>query len=197
MSGTPTSLIFLDCETTGLRPDRHTIWEIAWVTALHLPTGQLVQRARRVFQIRLAADELAVADPAALKVGRYYERSDDSLATSKWDAIARLQQDTANIQRDGGGKVPHLVGAVPTFDHNMLCSNWLGWPGYGEGLWHYHLIDVEALAAGRLMAAPPWDSKALTGSFGVGVDPSREHTAAGDVEWAIATYAAVYELEVV
>ena len=109
-----TPLVFLDTETTGLRPDIHTPWEVAWVTAVHA----------------------------------------------------------------------------------MLCSNWLGWPGYGEGLWHYHIIDVEILAAGKLGAIPPYSSSELTAALGVVVDEATKHTALGDVEWAMALYAAAYNLEV-
>jgi hypothetical protein len=78
----------------------------------------------------------------------------------------------------------------------MLCSNWLGWPGYGEGLWHYHIIDVEILAAGKLGAIPPYSSSELTAALGVVVDEATKHTALGDVEWAMALYAAAYNLEV-
>ena len=74
--------------------------------------------------------------------------------------------------------------------------------------WHYHIIDVESLAAGWLAAGtdpmeprteetgpdkctPPWDSNEL--SLAVGVDPKTfdRHTALGDARWAKAIYNAV------
>lgn len=189
-------LAFLDTETTGLRPDIHTIWEIAWTTADHTEDGRLIRRKSRSMTVKLTGDELAAADPAALRIGRFAERWSARTAVSRWDAMMFLQQDLANIRL--GGKNPHLVGAVPSFDHAMLCSNWFGWPGYGEGLYHYHLVDVEALAVGAIGTFPlPWDSKALTEKFGVEVDESVKHTAAGDVDWALRLYAAVHQLEVV
>jgi hypothetical protein len=73
-------------------------------------------------------------------------------------------------------------------------------------MWHYHLIDVEALAAGWLAAGidpddppaptqdscqPPWNSNEL--SLAVGVDPEQydRHTALGDARWARDIYDAV------
>jgi len=85
--------------------------------------------------------------------------------------------------------------------------------------WHYHIIDVEALAAGWVAAAvsgtandgtrgthrverpdgtvnnidgrPPWNSNDL--SLAVGVNPAdfERHTALGDARWAKAIYEAV------
>lgn len=199
-------LAFLDTETTGLRPDIHTIWEIAWTTADHTEDGRLIRRKSRSMTVKLTGDELAAADPAALRIGRFAERWSARTAVSRWDAMMFLQQDLANIRL--GGKNPHLVGAVPSFDHAMLCSNWFGWPGYGEGLWHYHLIDVEALAVGhlsgwldadddRLPVNLPWNSDDLSRMFGVEPPTTERHTAAGDVDWALRLYAAIHRLEVV
>lgn len=86
-------------------------------------------------------------------------------------------------------------------------------------MWHYHVIDVEALAAGwlartrKMQAAgyieseiavrlnrdpivgiaphPPWNSTEL--SLAVGVDPNDfdRHTALGDAKWAKAIFETV------
>ena len=56
------TLAFIDTETTGLVPDRHTIWEVALIT----PAGD-----EHVWQFPV--DEMA-ADPFALNIGRYWER---------------------------------------------------------------------------------------------------------------------------
>jgi len=99
----------------------------------------------------------------------------------------------------------HLVGAVVSFDEErlrrLLRAN-------GEcPMWHYHLADVEALAAGWIAGrpggtwvgkaaapvdpTPPWRSDDL--SLDVGVDPDKfdRHTALGDARWAMAIYDAV------
>lgn len=56
------NVAFVDTETTGLDPDRHKIWEVALIT----PNGD-----EHVWQFPI--DEMA-ADPAALDIGRYWER---------------------------------------------------------------------------------------------------------------------------
>lgn len=192
MSGTP--LIFLDCETTGLCPDIHAPWEIAWQTAVH-DGKRLELVAGYQSRIDLAADVLLCADETALQIGRFAERYISPQPSAHM--LTWLQADIARVMRRAETtQVPHLVGAVPSFDHNMLCMNHLGWPGFGEGLWHYHLIDVETLAAGKLGIAPPYSSSDLTAALGVTVDEETKHTAMGDVNWAVQLYAAVYELEV-
>lgn len=188
-------LIFLDTETTGLQPDRHTPWEVAWQTAVHdveQHTLELVAAAD--WRVDLTDNENDHADPVALRVGRFEERyTDPEPAELVMRELRRTCQAVATIEHP----VPHLVGAVPSFDHAML-SRWFGWPGFGEGLWHYHLIDVEALVAGKLGVAAPWKSDDLSTAIGVEViDEKFRHTAAGDVQWAVALYAAVYELTIV
>jgi oligoribonuclease (3'-5' exoribonuclease) len=192
-----TPLIFLDTETTGLQPDRHTVWDVAWTTAVHdTQRGLLIRRRSFEARVPLTFIQRENADPVALTIGRYDDRGASGLM-EKEAVIAELTADVARIVEGTDCKVPHLVGAVPSFDHTMLCRNWLGWPGFGEGLWHYHLVDVEVLAAGRLMIAPPYNSSDLTTALGVIVDQESKHTAMGDVRWAVDMYAAVYDLEVV
>ncbi len=94
----------------------------------------------------------------------------------------------------------HLVGAVPNFDADVLGTRMRA-----NGIcpaWHYHLVDVEALAAGYLasMAAGlanidplqlPWNSDALSAALGIAVSDEDRHTALGDARWARAIYDAV------
>jgi hypothetical protein len=189
-----TPLIFLDTETTGLRPDIHTPWEIAWVTALH-DGGSLEVIHRRTMMVDISATRLDEADNVALDIGRFAERWTDADKIPQ-DLILRQMRADLGVLRQKTGQIAHLVAAVPSFDHAMICNNWTGWPGFGEGLWHYHLIDVEILAAGRLGVEPPYSSSDLTAAMNVTVDEASKHTAMGDVEWAMALYAAVYDLEV-
>ena len=72
-------------------------------------------------------------------------------------------------------------------------------------MWEYHLVDVEALAAGWLAAGhdwsqgppvgdratPPWSSEELSRAVGVDPDDFDRHTALGDARWAAAIYDAV------
>ena len=79
--------------------------------------------------------------------------------------------------------------------------------------WHYHLIDVEALAVGYLagrgwpldhwgdpggetarMFDPrnlPWKSDDLSAALGIRITDDDRHTALGDARWARAIYDAV------
>lgn len=192
-----TPLIFLDCETTHLRPDIGTPWEIAWITAHH-DTGAKKLYTRRSFQatVPLSFLQRKRADPKALEIGRYEQRKTIGLK-EVGDVIAYLTADVGSIVEGTGFSVPYLVGAVPSFDHAMLCTNWMGWPGFGEGLWHYRLICWENLAAAKLGVAPGWSTSDLLLKLAVAENPETKHTALGDVHTAIAAYAAVYDLEVI
>jgi hypothetical protein len=57
--------------------------------------------------------------------------------------------------------------------------------------WHYHLVDVEALAAGSLGIEPPWKSDDLAAALDITVAGEDRHTALGDARWARAIYDAV------
>lgn len=181
-------VVFVDTETTGLDPDRHEIWELAIITA----DGS-------EWEWQLPVD-LARADPTGLRIGRFYERRaavvprPTSLAgIARWrtggsawvsDGVTDMAQQVA-VLLDGR----HLVGAVPSFDAAFL-GRWLRAHGQAAA-WHYHLVDVEALAAGKLGVAPPWKSDDLTAGLGLEIDHEGRHTALGDARWAKAIYQAV------
>lgn len=187
---------FVDTETTGLDPDRHQIWEVGLIT----PDG-----AEHLWQFPV--DEMA-ADPFALNIGHYWERrwSDDN-DVDPIDAIYEAHTRKSrrrNFPGQGRAIKPgpawchhfreltagcHLAGAVVSFDEERLRRLL-----HSHGVlhrWHYHLVDVEGLAAGKLAVPPPWDSEEL--SRGVGVEPGKfdRHTALGDARWARAIYDAV------
>lgn len=188
---------FTDIETTGLDPDRHQIWEVALIT----PDGR-----QHVWQFPF--DEMT-ADPFALNIGHYWERGWAADTTEIAFTEAIYEAHTAKSRRrnfpDQGRAVTpgtdwcryfrdltagcHLAGAVVSFDEERLRRLL-----HRNGVlhrWHYHLVDVEALAAGKLGLEPPWDSEAL--SRAVGVEPAAfdRHTALGDARWAKAVYDAV------
>lgn len=162
-------VVFVDTETTGLDPDQHEIWEVA-----------LVDADGRTFEWMLPVD-LGRADPAALRIGRFHDRWQASMAESDATVFAKQFVDLTR------GK--HLVGAVISFDAERL---WRLLRSNDQcPMWHYHLVDVEALIAGKLGQPPPWSSEDL--SRAVGVDPSdfNRHTALGDALWVKAQYEAV------
>jgi hypothetical protein len=161
--------------------------------------------------------DLSTADPFGLKVGRFYDRhplgrylSGELDHEPVWDDVDQQADGSWYLSRYAAARHvattthgTHIVGACPWFDTETLD------PVLREfGLvpnWHYHLIDVEALAVGalnartqfmppgqfdsRLPVHPPYKSDDLTYMLGL-TPPSEEdrHTALGDVRMALAMY---------
>lgn len=199
-----TALAFVDTETLGLDPDRHPIWEIAVIRATHHHDDQTLDvEDRWSATIQLPDGALARADSYALKIGRFHDR---------YGGDQHISRETAAQMVEVYTRGRHMVGAVPSFDAlrldallrtHDLCP-----------MWHYHLIDVEALAAGylarnaigsvcedpndeaRAISSPPWRSDDLTAELDVTVAEDLRHTALGDADWAMRTYAAVYQLTI-
>lgn len=181
------SVCFVDCETTGLDPDRHEIWEVGLIADEGTANGGWTERRW------LLPVDLGRADPIALRIGGFHERhpqGDDyepvsgQLSRGESDAVGPFAQAFARLTRGA-----HLVGAVVSFDEERLRRLLRANGACPE--WHYHLVDVEALAAGKLGIRPPWNSETL--SLAVGVDPAEfaRHAALGDARWAKAIYEAV------
>ena len=198
-------ICFIDTETTGLDPDRHAIWEVALIT----PDGD-----EHVWQFPV--DEMA-ADPFALDIGRYWDRrwgtdNDVSVLNAIYEAH-NAKSRRKNFPDEGRAFGPgslwarhfrdltagcHLAGAVVSFDEERLRRLL-----HSLGVlhrWHYHLIDVEALAVGYLAAGsrhpaqsltPPWKSDSLSAALGIKISDEDRHTALGDARWAKAIYDAV------
>lgn len=160
------ALAFLDLETTGLDPRRHQLYEV----------GLVVEDGTQVAEHRWWVPvDLARADPDALRISNYYGR-----LPAEVDNPAQVAVEVARATAGA-----HLVGAVPSFDAAFLAPFLRA--HHQCPAWHYHLVDVEALAAGRLGMAPPWRSDELAEALGVGT-PEDRHTALGDARWARAVY---------
>jgi DNA polymerase III epsilon subunit-like protein len=148
-----TRLCFLDIETTGLNPDIHEPWEVALI----VEHNDLGAPAEYVWQLPV---DLSVADPAALAVGRFYERrgteitgdggrnaasGDHPHLVVPADWMRRWGQRFAQLMEGG-----YLIGANPGFDADFL-ARLLRNLGLAP-TWNYRLIDVGALGAGYLQA---------------------------------------------
>ncbi len=211
---TDATLVFLDLETTGLDPDRHEIWEIGAIVRGH---RQPELDGEWWWQLR---PDLAKADPTGLRIGRYYER-ERLTGTATAVALAAPGQDPRGFHTAEPAAVAHdlarlldgahMVGAVPSFDAAFLAP-FLRRHGQAP-TWHYHLVDVEAMAAGYLHggakllettvgpdagrlardgAALPWRSDVLTASVGAKLPAAEDrHTALGDARWAMSTFDAI------
>ena len=173
-------LCFIDTETTSLRrpwmPAGRRVWDVAAIR--REPDGATTE-----YQHFLPADaiDLGNADPFALNIGGFWDRWRD---TGAWGCIDALDEMTVGA---------HLVGAVPSFDEESLAHLF---HEHGHSpRWHYHLIDVENLAAGALGLEPPYKSDDLFAAFGVNTPEGERHTAMGDARSAMALYDAVMRAE--
>jgi hypothetical protein len=201
------TVVFIDTETTSLRPDRRA-WDVA-----------LIVREDGADDVELQwfidPDDLDLgnADPFALRIGHFYERHPAVTDSNPWAGGVDPESFVLRLV-EAATRGAHLVGAVPNFDADVLGTRMRA-----HGIlpsWHYHLIDVETLVVGwingvgsravdeahmrdedpplidRSRAAPPWDSEVL--SRLVGVEPpagAERHTALGDARWARDMYDAV------
>ena len=210
-----TGLAFTDTETITLDPGPDVIWEIGLITR---DDGKADQEWQ--FQVK---PNMGRAHPEALKVSRFDERFrlGRGEQAAGWSPPALAVPDFPPARLTYGAVATtlrallagrHVVGAVPNFDTERLAlflrkqaAADPGDPGPYRDPWHYHLIDVENLAAGYLAAkraglaglgldadfdpAPPWDSDALTKALGLDPVPDdQRHTALGDCRWARAIY---------
>lgn len=179
-------LAFVDCETTGLDPDRHQVWEVGLVLA---DSDELDNVDEHVWHLPV---HLRRADPMALRISGFRQRHGVRDEVINLDVFApQLAQLT-----DGA----HLVGAVPSFDEERLRRILRA---HGEcPTWHYHLIDIEAMAVGWLHArgenrppvdlSLPWESNELSRACGIEPPSDDErHTALGDARWAYRWYRAL------
>lgn len=114
------SLVFLDTETTGLNPDLHEVWEIAYaVEDGPINSGFVLHNAVGV-------------DPQALAVNGYLERfhGDDHFKNAiRFELKVREALSGAEI-----------VASNPPFDRSMLRARW------GVEPWHHRSTDISSYA---------------------------------------------------
>jgi hypothetical protein len=200
-----TAICFIDTETTSLRHDRRA-WEIGIIARASDGT-----ETEHHWFIDINDLDLGNADVMSLKIGRFYDRHpqarlDKDFAGPEVDDELDVLYEVETVTRGA-----HLVGAVVSFDADVLSQRMRA-----NGIcpsWHYHVVDVEALAAGwlhrhaavlenreatieeatalRRLASPPWKSDDLSAALGITVSEEDRHTALGDAKFARAIYDAV------
>lgn len=175
------TLVFIDTETTSLRPDRRA-WEIGLVVR------QPGQRDREWSWFVVADDlDLGNADLGSLKIGRYYDRHPNITGDYETCPVHGEEEILVDVEQLTRGAT--LVGAVPNFDADVLGTRMRA-----HGIlpsWHYHLVDVETLAAGALKMPPPWSFDKVLAAYGLTYDEAERHTALGDARMARDLYDAV------
>ena len=149
------SLVFLDTETTGLDPDFHDVWEIAYAVD------------DRPIRSCVVDHDPVRSDLKALSLNGYFGRGDsrsrerDSLYSMNFELKLREDLDGAT-----------LVGANPAFDAAFLRTRWDVAP------WRYRLLDVEAYAMPALGLSEPKGLAYIAERLGISAP---DHSASTDV----------------
>lgn len=161
------NLVFLDTETTGLDPNRHEVWEIAYAVG----DGPI--------KSAIVPHKFTNPDPLALKMNGYLDRAVDAKVDQFFEADLLDELTGATI-----------VGANPAFDTAFLRARW------NEAPWHHRLWDIEAYAAGVLgwdsLKGMAGVSEALR-ERGWQI-PRPDHSAAGDVAALRASFHALQKI---
>ena len=173
MNPVPT-LVFADTETTSLHPDRRA-WEVGLI--IRPAGGTRADETEHNFFVDVDDLDLGNADPMSLKIGRFYQRHPQMQA--EWPIGLQVHDEKyvmGQVERMTRGA--WIVGAVPNFDTEVLSAR-MRWRDICPA-WHYHLVDVENLAAGALALPPPWGFDDLLQAFALTYNETDRHTALGD-----------------
>ncbi len=170
-----TRICFIDLETTSLRPDRRA-WEIGVIVR-----DEDEDDAEYCWFVDIDDLDLGNADPASLRIGRFYDRHPEMLKPVQlgddWAGEETALRWVEDLTR---GAV--IVGVNPGFDTETLAVRMRE-----RGIcpsWNYRLVDARTLAAGALRMPPPWDVDAILSAFGVSCPEELRHTAMGDAKLA-------------
>lgn len=176
------TIVFLDTETTSLRHDRR-VWDLAYIVRRDGKPDW--ERAGFIDSRDL---DFANADPFSLKIGGFYERHPQRNSLHRDSSEVESEREALlTLERHARGAT--IVGAVPNFDTEVLGARMrahgIAWS------WHYHLVDVETLAAGAMRKPPPWDFDELLKAYGLTYVENDRHTALGDARMVRDLYDAV------
>lgn len=192
---------FVDIETTSLaRPFEEQpgeVWEVGLITRKDAGDMRSVPREYRWW----LPVNLRHADPESLEISGFHNRHPQGNSSTNPTSEVTLLSDfvhefvgALNMNREPDEEV-FFIGNVSSFDDERIANLFIGRDfGYYHSTklpWHYHLVCVENLIAGRLGIKPPWNSKDLSEKVYVPV-PEDRHDALVDARWAMAMYDAVF-----
>lgn len=154
--------LFLDLETTGLEAGVDQITEAAFILG-----GS---------EFQLFVEHTRLPGEWVLKNTDYLSRI--ALAPKDHFEVVASVLDRICSR----GSQPYLVGACPAFDDRFLRVEYakLGRPVP----YHYHVIDVEAMAMGKLGHDEPCRLKDLRAALGISGENEAAHTALADAREA-------------
>ena len=159
-------IVAIDCETTGLDPDWHDVFEVAY---------QRLGIDAEPVTLWLPHDD-STADPKAMEINRGYERWPGAY-TRGWEFQLRTALTGA-----------HLLGSNPAFDASFLRRRL-----DSGAVWHHRLIDIATYAMPVLGLDTPIGLANIRQMlierecFQV-LDAVPDHTAAGDVRATVACW---------
>lgn len=182
-------IVSLDLETTGLDPRIHEVWELGLVP---------LDESRPPLHYHFPVGKLAVAEPTALSVGRFYERFTwpgldpetnvprvttmvDSLLpgedhVSAYDACRYIAE-----ALDGATLLVAAAGFDAAFLAPLLRT-------YGQApTWHHRPLDLGSFAGGAWGATKPLSTKAIADR----VPNADAHNAFADAQWNVAVYRSI------
>lgn len=162
--------IFLDLETTGLEAGVDQITEVAWI----LDGG--TERQYVVEHNRLPSEWV-------LKNTDYVTRILPAKKYPLSAVLTHLQVDAEECELYADCMLPqaYLVGACPAFDDRFLRAAYATAFAVPRPVpYHYHVLDVEAMALGALRLPEPCSLKDLRSALGIPGENEAAHTALGD-----------------
>jgi DNA polymerase III epsilon subunit-like protein len=172
-------LAFVDCETLGLDPLIHPVWELAVITG-----GE-----EHHWFVRVDDIDREFADPVALDLNGFADRYDPDVAVPDYKLVPELAE-----LLDGKA----IVGANPHFDVTRLAS-WFARVGR-DVPWHYRPVCIESVLygvnLGFVLAGRngsrfdvPWRALDLYSEVtGVAQPDGDRHTALGDARYVQALW---------
>lgn len=176
-------IAFVDVETTGTDPRHHEVWEIG-IILRETETDTARRDTEYLWHLR---PHLTLADPAALRIGRYYERSE--VVTCEPETAVTLHGPMASpgtvipsrqVARDLALMLDGAIIAAANvaFDAGFLTTLLRRYQQLPT--WDYHLLEMESYAAGALGIPLPWKLPALLDAARITIPERNRHTALGD-----------------
>lgn len=186
----PRQLIVVDCETNGLDPDRHDVWEFSW---WNLTTGD-----RETVLPYLADLPTFMANSSlnAFRVNHFVDRWTpvyrESLSYGARETTDRLIRFRDNVWPSKLDDRAVIVAAQPKFDLPFISKALVKYEATADWApevkdraepWFYRAIDISSWGGGVLGLDPrnPESASSLAARLGVYVDSAERHTAHGDV----------------